>query len=88
MDWAQFLILFVSIAGMFIWLKQEISLNRTEAAADRRDMLNLMRQIENDAKEFRKTWIEESKDFHGKLERQDAEFKSHLLYHQELNRGK
>jgi hypothetical protein len=30
---------------------------------------------------------EEMKDFHGKLERQDAEFKAHILYqHQERNK--
>jgi hypothetical protein len=29
----------------------------------------------------------EIKDFHGRLERQDAEFKSHLMfYHQERNK--
>jgi len=45
-----------SIIGMFSWLRSDISDNRTEAAADRRDIMNLMRSIQ-----------EEMKDFHGRL---------------------
>jgi hypothetical protein len=74
MEWGQFAILLIALLGMFIWLKQDIALNRSEAsadrrdsAADRRDILNLIRTIQ-----------EEIKDFHGKLERQDAEFKGRL----------
>lgn len=29
---------------------------------------------------------QEMKDFHGKLERQDAEFKAHLLNHKDINK--
>lgn len=42
-------------------------------AADRKDILSIIRSIQ-----------EEIKDFHGRLERQDAEFKSHLQYHGSL----
>jgi hypothetical protein len=70
MDWGQFVILMITLVGIFIWLKQDISTNRTEAAADRRDILQLIRGIQ-----------EEIKDFHGRLERQDAEYKAHLMYH-------
>lgn len=69
MDWIQFAIFIVSILGMFSWLRADIAINRTEAAADRRDLLNLIRAIQD-----------EMKDFHGRLERQDADFKAHLLY--------
>lgn len=56
MDWIQFAIFIVSILGMFSWLRADIALNRTESAADRRDLLNLTRAIQD-----------EIKDFHGRL---------------------
>jgi hypothetical protein len=56
MDWVQFGLLLISIGGMFMWLKADISLNRTEAAADRRDLLTIIREIQ-----------QENKDFHGRL---------------------
>lgn len=67
MDWIQFLIFIFAFIGTFSWLKHDISLNRTEATADRRDMLTLLRKMEADTTEFRKLWVEESKEFHGKL---------------------
>lgn len=56
MDWVQFALLLMSIGGMFAWLRSDIALNRSESAADRRDLLNIIRQIQ-----------EETKDFHGRL---------------------
>ncbi len=56
MDWIQFALFSSAMFGMFAWLKSDITTNRTEAAADRRDILNLMRSIQ-----------EEIKDFHGRL---------------------
>ena len=56
MDWIQFGLLILSIWGMFAWLRTDIQTNRTEASADRRDILNLIRGIQ-----------EEIKDFHGRL---------------------
>jgi hypothetical protein len=56
MDWMQFVIFMIAIAGMFSWLRADITTNRTESSADRRDLLNLVRSIQ-----------EEIKDFHGRL---------------------
>jgi len=56
MDWVQFALLLISIGGMFTWLRADIALNRSESAADRRDILQLIRSIQ-----------EEIKDFHGRL---------------------
>ncbi len=56
MDWIQFSLFVIGMGGMFAWLRSDIALNRTEAAADRRDILNLMRSIQ-----------QEMKDFHGRL---------------------
>ncbi len=69
MDWVQFALLLISIGGMFAWLRSDIALNRSESAADRRDLLQIIREIQ-----------QESKDFHGRLERQDAEFKAHIMH--------
>ena len=42
---------------------------RSESRADHRQCIDLIIAIQN-----------EIKDFHGKLERQDAEFKAHILH--------
>lgn len=42
---------------------------RSEANADRRESLDLINAIREDIK-----------DFHGRLEKQDAEFKAHMMY--------
>lgn len=36
------------------------------------------KESQKDLKEFREKWAEEAKDFHGRLERQDAEFKAFM----------
>ena len=56
MDWPQFLLFMIGMAGMFTMLRNDIALNRSEAAADRRDLLTLSREIQ-----------QEIKDFHGRL---------------------
>jgi len=56
MEWVQFGLLLISLGGMFMWLRSDIAVNRTEAAADRRDILNIIRAIQA-----------EIKDFHGRL---------------------
>jgi hypothetical protein len=61
MEWTQFLIMILTMGGLFFW-------NRSESNADRRDMVNLIIQIKD-----------EMKDFHGRLEKQDAEFKASVL---------
>lgn len=49
MDWAQFGLMLVTLAGLFFW-------NRSEANSDRRDMVNVLKGIQD-----------EMKDFHGRL---------------------
>lgn len=56
MDWAQFGIFLITIGGMFAWLRSDIALNRSESSADRRDLLQIIREIQ-----------QENKDFHGRL---------------------
>lgn len=56
MDWMQFGILIVTVGG-FIWtMKTDMNAYRAEASADRRDMLQLIKSIEI-----------EMRDFHGRL---------------------
>lgn len=52
MDWGQFLILILAIGALFWSQKADIIANRTESAADRRDMLQLLRAIQDEMKEF------------------------------------
>lgn len=66
MDWTQFGIMLVTFTGLFFW-------NRTESRADHRHMEATMTCMMNGIRD-------EMKDFHGRLERQDAEFKAHLMY--------
>lgn len=56
MDWIQFITFMIAMGGMFSWLRSDIATNRTEAAADRRDILTLIREMKD-----------ELKDFHGRL---------------------
>lgn len=51
--------------------------SRSESRADFRLVLSLLSEMK-----------EEMKDFHGKLERQDAELKSYIMHTNEINRGK
>lgn len=56
MDWTQFAIFIVSVLGIYWTTRQDINALRAESAADRRDILQLIRSIET-----------EIKDFHGRL---------------------
>lgn len=60
MDWMQVLTMIGANIGMFFWLRLESSADRRqmqqEAAADRRDLLTLIREIKD-----------ELKDFHGRM---------------------
>ena len=56
MEWVQFILFGIGVGSMFAWLRSNIALNRSEAAADRRDMLQIIREIQ-----------QEMKDFHGRL---------------------
>jgi hypothetical protein len=80
MDSIQFIIFCVGVFGLFIW-------NRTETRADIRHMdaklesnRNLSITIHKETQEMIRAIEKEIKDFHGRLERQDAEFKAHLMY--------
>jgi hypothetical protein len=71
MEWVQFFGFILTIAGLFLW-------SRSESAGDRKELrqsletmnANIQAQIDiihNDAKDFRETWADESKEFHGRL---------------------
>jgi hypothetical protein len=83
MDWTQTLaimgsniaIMMVSIGStitLFLWARSEANSDRRQiqesAAADRREFLSLIREIKDEMKEF-----------HGRMERSDTEFKAHLM---------
>lgn len=66
MDWTTILGIIVGNAALYLPI---FFWMRAEANADRRDIVNLIISIK-----------EEQKDFHGRMERQDADFKNHLIY--------
>ncbi len=73
MDWMQILLIVGANLGttisLFLWSRHEAGEDRKEHAADRRETQQLIRDIQN-----------EMKNFHGRLEKQDAEFKAHMIY--------
>ncbi len=56
MDWMQFGIFLLTLAGIYWSTRSDLNSLRAEASADRRDILQLVRSIE-----------QEMKDFHGRL---------------------
>jgi hypothetical protein len=60
MEWTQFIIMFVGMAGLFAWNRAEANSDRRGAAScrasDRKDILTLIGNIQD-----------EMKDFHGRL---------------------
>jgi hypothetical protein len=65
MGWTQFTIF---IFANMVFMLTLCLWNRTESRADNRSIISLITSIQ-----------EEMKDFHGRLERQDAEFRTRFL---------
>jgi len=83
MDWIQFVVFCIATTGLFFW-------NRSESRNDIRHMdikleanRNLMLVIHSENRTLIEAIKEEMKDFHGKLERIDAEFKGNMLLMEE-----
>ena len=65
MEWYQVATIVAANLGLFLWTVRQ----------SRADYLHCQRSIES----FKDVMTKESRDFHGKLERQDAEFKLRLV---------
>lgn len=76
MDWTQLLALILGNAAIIIplWLHLE---NKMDDVSERQRQE--MKEQQYAMKEFREMWAQETKDFHGRLERQDAEFRTRFL---------
>jgi hypothetical protein len=72
MDYIQFLIMFLTFIGVFIW-------NRTENRADLRHMDAKLESNRALCQEMYKGIQEEMKDFHTRLALQDQEFKIKMM---------
>ncbi len=72
MEWTQFAIFFIGVFGLFIW-------NCAEARADARHMDSKLDSQRLATEAFLKGIQQEMKDFHGRLVRQDAEFRQRFL---------
>jgi hypothetical protein len=81
MDWTQFIILIVTIASLFLW-------NRSEANDDRRHMDAKLESAISAMNVNVQAIQQEMKDFHGRLERQDAEFKTRIANLEEKRSSK
>lgn len=60
MEWVQLLIVIVTLGGLFLW-------NRSEANSDRRMFQSILIGIQTEIKDFNQKYMEETKDFHGRL---------------------
>jgi hypothetical protein len=78
MEWTQVLVL---VFGNIAWMLPLWLWNRSESRTDQRQMLSIVQSIQKDSKDFQQAMMLEMKDFHGRLERHDAEFKAHLMHH-------
>ena len=45
MDWIQFSIFFMGVGGLWLWA-------RSEANSDRRDMMNILKEMKDEMKDF------------------------------------
>jgi hypothetical protein len=75
-SWIQILTLFFANAALIAWF-------RAESRQDWRLMDSKMESFRAETGQILRSIQEEIKDFHGKLERQDAEFKAHLMSHEQ-----
>lgn len=72
MEWVQFVIFFIGVFGLFLW-------NRAEARSDARHYDAQLKANTELFREIHRETLTEMKDFHGRLERIDAEFKAFLM---------
>lgn len=84
MDWLQVMVL---VFGNAAWTIPLWLWNRAESRADNRQMLAMMQGLQQSTSVQIAAIQQEIKDFHGRLERQDAEFKAHLHYHNGIQEG-
>ena len=53
MDWIQFILFVLALAGMYWSLKSDFQRDRDRTYEDRKDLLNIIRNSEKDSKEFK-----------------------------------
>ncbi len=75
MDWIQFLVMAITLGGLFVW-------NRTESRADIRHMDNKLEET----RELVRAIHDEVKDFHNRLAIQDFQYKKKLLKYRSKKR--
>lgn len=68
------------VIALFLWV-------RSEGNADRRSFYDIQREDRKDLLQISKNIEMEMKDFHRKLEKQDADFKNHILIYEHKKSG-
>jgi len=84
MDWTQFATFI--IANMFFTLTLWLW-SRSESRQDHRQIVDLIASIKDEMKDFHGRLERQDAEFRGRMEKQDAEFKAHIMYfHDERNK--
>lgn len=78
MDWIQ---IFVLVLGNAAWTIPMWLWARAESRADTRMMLGIIEGIKDEIKDFHGRLERQDAEFKGKLALQDAEFKAHLMHY-------
>lgn len=92
MDWAQIGVilgvngaLFGGVIALLIWMRTESRNDYRHiheiVSQDRRDILNILREIKDEMKDFHGKLERQDAEFKGKMALQDAEFKAHILHY-------
>lgn len=90
-SWVQIIALFLANAGLIVWFRAESRsdwrLMDSKMESFRAETGHIIRSMEDNMKSMQRETScilegirQDMRDFHGKLERQDAEFKAHLIY--------
>ena len=78
MEWVQFVIFFLGVFGLFIWNRTEarsdarhmdaqVKSNRDLIFEVHRETTAVIKGIRDEVKDSNDRWLQESKDFHGRL---------------------
>ena len=59
-EWLQVLAMGITVFSLFLWNHSEMHSNQKETNA-------IVNAIREDARDFREKWVQETKDFHGRL---------------------
>lgn len=85
MEWIQIISLFLANAGLIVWFRAESrnDWRHMDAKLDayQRDTTQILNSIKDEMKDFHIRLEKQDADFRETMARQDAEFKAHMMYY-------